>query len=88
MAKQKTLTLRVNQPIDLDITLNSGQAFRWHKKDNWFYGIIGNILVGIKQGNNSLSILYDESLEPAQQNDLKNSVKSYFRLDDNLESIY
>lgn len=88
MAKQKTLTLSVNQPIDLDITLNSGQAFRWHKKNDWFYGTIQDILVGIRHENSSLSILYNESLEPSQQNNLKHSVKSYFRLDDNLESIY
>ncbi len=88
MAKQKTLTLSINQPLDLGLTLNSGQAFRWHKKDEWFYGTISNMLVGIKQEDKYISILVDEYLPPEHQDTVKNSVKTYLRLDDDLESIY
>jgi len=65
-------------PLDLDATLCCGQAFRWNKKDEWWFGIVGDTALKIRQ-------LYDE-LE--FENADPEFVHEYLSLDDDLERIF
>lgn len=48
--------------LDLDKTLDSGQAFRWHKdSDGYWIGVIGNKLCVLKQYDNYISTNFSVS---------------------------
>ena len=49
MAVSRSLTLHVPGPLDLVVTLESGQAFRWHRHGEWSYGVVHGNLLGLKQ---------------------------------------
>ena len=42
------------EELDLDKTLDSGQAFRWRKTGNYWYGVIGDMLCVLKQHDNCI----------------------------------
>ncbi|MBJ27317.1 MAG: hypothetical protein CL776_00680 [Chloroflexi bacterium] len=77
-------SINISQPLDLEQTLESGQAFRWRRADgNKWAGVIdGNIWVLSKKEN---VIEIESSADPV--GGLVNSFQSYFRLDDDLLSI-
>jgi len=64
-------------PFNLDYTLRCGQVFRWKKLGNWWYGVVNDKAIKIKQSNNVLEF---------EGADTK-FVENYFRLDDFLPSI-
>ncbi len=68
--------------FSLQHSLECGQAFRWEKKQNGFYyGLISNIPVKIRQESNAL--FYD-----SHKNRIKEAqIKNYFALDLNLNEI-
>lgn len=45
---------RSTEPFSLDYTLDCGQLFRWKKLDNWWYGVVEDKVIKIKQLNNTL----------------------------------
>jgi N-glycosylase/DNA lyase len=50
------LTLHPDQPFNLDATLGCGQVFRWDRAaDGWWYGVVGNRVLKIRQDNNRLT---------------------------------
>ncbi len=65
--------------LSLDYTLDSGQAFRWKKKEGWWIGILGKHVVRLRQKGSGMEVDSDISSE---------ELWSYFRLDDDLEKIY
>jgi len=69
-------------PFDLGHTLDSGQAFRWEQRGEWWYGVLPGCAVKVRQEEASLvCVTSSEQLTP-------HSVHEYFRLDDSLERIY
>jgi N-glycosylase/DNA lyase len=64
-------------PFSLDYTLQCGQVFRWKKQDNWWYGIVTDKALKIKQNHNALEF------EGAN----RDFIEKYFRLDDPLPLI-
>lgn len=67
--------------FNLQHSLECGQAFRWEKRNGFYYGLIGNIPVKIKQKGTSL--FYD-----SYKNKIKEAqIKDYFALDHNLNEI-
>jgi len=68
-------------PFNLDHTLGCGQSFRWEKLDGWWYGVIEEKVVKVRQVDDKL--LFQTFPEKAEAN----FVKNHFRLDDNLPSI-
>ena len=78
------MQLYVEQPFDLASSLESGQAHRWHRHGQWFSGVIFGNLVHIRQ--DLLGIEF--RCTPAAEAELVPALHSYFRLDDDLESIY
>lgn len=67
------------EDFNLDHTLGCGQVFRWRKQGTWWQGIIDNHLVKIAQQGNRL--ILDTQLD-------KHRLARYFRLRDDLKSIY
>lgn len=64
-------------PFNLDVTLCCGQVFRWDKKGDWWYGIVRDQPVKIRQINAELEFANaDEKF-----------IENYFGLDDDLQKI-
>jgi N-glycosylase/DNA lyase len=76
-----TLNL-ANVPFDLGHTLDSGQAFRWVQRGEWWYGIIPGGMVKVKQEDASLVCVTENEYLTSQ------AVHAYFRLDVDLEHVY
>jgi N-glycosylase/DNA lyase len=72
---------RSKVPFSLEYTLNCGQLFRWEKLDDWWYGVVADRVVKIKQSGERL--IFQVFPETPNQG----FIESYLRLDDNLPSI-
>lgn len=83
------MLLRIDQPFDLAESLESGQAHRWKRlNDGWYSGVLGDRLLHLRQSPDGLE--YREtslSGRPASA-DTKTLLGAYFRLDDDIASIY
>lgn len=69
--------MRLSVAFDLDFSLCCGQVFRWQKIGNWWYGVVGEQIVKIRQCGKELEF---EKVS-------KEFVKSYFGLNDDLAQI-
>ncbi|MCW4034311.1 MAG: DNA-3-methyladenine glycosylase 2 family protein [Candidatus Bathyarchaeota archaeon] len=69
-------------PFSLEHTLDCGQLFRWTKHGDWWYGVVADTVIKIKQNTESLSVEFFP--EPKNQEFIEN----YLRLDDNLPEIF
>ena len=65
--------------FDLNYTLDCGQVFRWAKDGDWWTGVVGDQVIRLSQDSGELMI--DSKLQPE-------FFSRYFRLDDDLPSIY
>lgn len=72
-----TIQLGISHPFDLDLTLCCGQAFRWDKKGDWWYGVVGDTVFKVRQRRDQLEF---ENADEA-------FVRKYFGLNDNLPGI-
>jgi N-glycosylase/DNA lyase len=73
-----TLSLKKNQPFNLDITLSCGQVFRWDKSaDGWWYGVVGSRVIKMRQDGTNLT--FDGA--PAS------FIRHYFSLDLDLDAV-
>ncbi len=64
-------------PFNLDVTLCCGQVFRWDKKGEWWYGVVGDHAFKVRQTDMELEFAgADETL-----------IAHYFGLDDDLHKI-
>lgn len=72
---------RSTVPLSLQHTLDCGQLFRWEKLDDWWYGVVTDRVIKIKQdGEKLLFHVFPESPNHS-------FVENYLRLDDDLPSI-
>jgi N-glycosylase/DNA lyase len=69
--------VKIDNPLDLDVTLCCGQVFRWNKIGEWWYGVAGGKAVKLRQTNAELEFT---------NTDFK-FLENYFGLDDDLEKI-
>jgi N-glycosylase/DNA lyase len=69
--------LQLDIPFDLDFSLCCGQVFRWRKIDGWWYGIVGEHVVKIRQRGAQLEF----------ENIHRGFVQNYFGLNDDLNKI-
>ncbi|MCY4624617.1 MAG: DNA glycosylase [Chloroflexi bacterium] len=74
----------VDQPLDLPLTLESGQAFRWHNDGGVWSGFIEGRLLTLERDADGLRVTFDPDAHP----DAVRAVRDYFRLDDDLPAIY
>lgn len=72
-----TITLRPDQPFDLDLTLSCGQAFRWEKVEEWWQGVVEGRAIRIRQDAHHLTFLGADA----------GFIRDYFRLDQDLPAI-
>ncbi len=79
-----TTHVAVDQPLDLPLTLESGQAFRWHNDDGVWSGFIEGQLLTLERDDAGLRVTSDTAAQP----DADRAVRGYFRLDDDLPAIY
>jgi N-glycosylase/DNA lyase len=64
-------------PFNLDVTLCCGQVFRWDRKGSWWYGVVGDRVLKVRQNGEELEVAgADEQL-----------IRAYFGLDDDLQRI-
>ena len=78
------MQLHVQQPFDLTSSLHSGQAHRWRTYQEWHSGVIYGNLVHIRQDLFGL----EYQCTPSSEAELEPLLRSYLRLDDDLEAIY
>ena len=69
--------MRLEVSFDLDFSLCCGQVFRWKKLGDWWYSVVGEDLLKIRQCGAKLEF----------ENVSEDFVTQYFGLDDNLEQI-
>ncbi|MFQ5999141.1 MAG: DNA-3-methyladenine glycosylase family protein [Candidatus Bathyarchaeia archaeon] len=68
-------------PFNLEYTLRCGQLFRWEKLGDWWYGVVRDSVIKIRQIDDRLLFqTFPEKMDV-------DFVKNYFRLDDDLPSI-
>jgi len=72
---------RTTVPFSLEHTLRCGQLFRWEKLGDWWYGVVKDRVVKIRQTADRLMF----QTFPEKMN--AEFIENYFRLDDDLTSI-
>jgi N-glycosylase/DNA lyase len=79
------MKIRLDQsktPFSLKFTLECGQTFRWKKIGEWWYGVVRQNVIKVRQKGAVLEFqTYPEELNSS-------FFESYFRLDDDLPKIY
>ncbi|MEJ2243791.1 MAG: DNA glycosylase [Candidatus Bathyarchaeota archaeon] len=68
-------------PFSLEHSLDCGQLFRWQKLGDWWYGVVADKVIKIKQENDTLSFQFF----PETKND--GFLENYLRLDDKLPQL-
>jgi N-glycosylase/DNA lyase len=72
---------KANTPLNLEHTLSCGQVFRWEKIGDWWYGVIGEKAIKVRQiGGKLLFQGFPEKIDI-------HFIENYFRLDDDLSLI-
>ena len=71
-------------PLDLRATLDSGQAFRWNRRDDGFEGVVGNSVVLLRQVGNGLEF----SSAPEPEATVRQRLTDYLALDIDLDDVY
>ena len=69
--------MRLDVAFDLDFSLCCGQVFRWQKIGEWWYGVVGEHVVKVRQCESELE----------SENVSDNFVRQYFGLNDDLVQI-
>lgn len=68
-------------PFNLEHALQCGQVLRWEKKGDWWYGVVDENVIKIKESGGKLSFFtFPEELDMG-------FITNYFRLDDDLPHI-
>lgn len=79
------MELKLNRskfPFNLEHTLDCGQLFRWKKIADWWYGVVSDRIIKIRQIDEEL--IFQFFPETANQGFIEN----YLRLDDDLPHIF
>jgi N-glycosylase/DNA lyase len=82
--KECSVELVIDQPFDLESSLESGQAHRWKKSDDWYSGVVRGEFIQIRQKGQTVEFMSGPSPEATAAAMLRD----YFRLDDDLDAIY
>ena len=80
----RALRLRWSEPLDLDVTLDCGQSFRWRREpDGAWAGVVGDALVRLRRERADL-VIESAPTPPAEMAGL---LWEYLRMDDDLPAI-
>jgi len=80
----KTVEVNIDPPFDLASSLESGQAHRWRKEDGWYSGVVRGNFIKMRQSEHGVEF----RSQPGPETSVVPILQSYFRLDDDLNSIY
>ncbi|MSP79034.1 MAG: hypothetical protein EXR67_05720 [Dehalococcoidia bacterium] len=90
-AQTVSMKLGLGQPLDLDLTLQSGQAFRWRRVQTggreWWHGFVGGEPVLLHQGRGQRDSV-DYLCRDSATNIVEQRLRAYLRLDDDLPTLY
>lgn len=79
--------LGINQPFNLGLSLEMGQAFRWRKlPDGWFSGVVGPHLFHVRQIDGGIE--YKAASLTGHEDEPDQCLRRYFRMDDDIDAIY
>ena len=78
------MELTIDQPFDLGSSLESGQAHRWKKSDDWYSGVVRGEFIQIRQKGQVVEF----QSGPSPEATAAAMLRDYFRLDDDLKEIY
>ena len=87
--------LETRQPLDLALTLEGGQAFRWRREGAWYHGVLGSQALRLRKCPQGIEfhVLSLGAASPQTgasslgEATLKERLWRYFRFDDDLEAI-
>ena len=84
------MELTIDQPFDLNSTLESGQAHRWKKVDGWFSGVVRGEFIQIHQTGplDQKGRVVEFRSGPSPEATAAAMLREYFRLDDDIDAIY
>ena len=83
------MQLDIDQPFNLAESLESGQAHRWRKlDDDWYSGVLGRRLIHIRQNATGAEYNVAGRSMGAGDGETDAQLRSYFRLDDDIDAIY
>jgi N-glycosylase/DNA lyase len=74
-------TIGLESPFSLEYTLESGQAFRWQNRGEWWYGVVPGGVLKVKQEGDLLKCVSGSDLLDSA------FVRSYFKLEVELEKV-
>ena len=72
--------LEAPQPFKLELEWLQAQAFRWSKEGDWYYGVVHDSLIRVRDARDGIEFESDASDE-----DLAPHINHYFRLDQDIE---
>ena len=74
-------SIGLDSPFNLEYTLESGQVFRWENRGEWWYGILREGMVKVRQDGPSLACSSSSDALDAS------CIRRYFRLDEDLRTV-
>ena len=77
------MRMNLQQPLDLALSLDSGQAFRWREKNGWWWGTLGQVAIKMRVVRDDLEIFSS----PVAEEQLRYMIRDYFSLDDDYSEI-
>ena len=78
------MELTIEQPFDLGASLESGQAHRWKKSNDWYAGVVHGEFIQIRQTGQVVEF----ASGPSPEETAAIMLRDYFRLDDDINAIY
>ena len=79
-----SVTMRVDEPLDLPSSLTSGQCFRWRVDDQGRWtGVLSGSIVRIERTRDGLRV----ASSPAPPDETAHALRVYFRLGDDLPAV-
>ena len=86
------MLIPANEPLHVSSTLESGQTFRWCRwevpdgtgGDPWFEGVVFENVVRLRRRPEGIEF----TCEPGSEDSVSGLLRSYLRLDDDLDAIY
>ena len=79
-----TVELQVDPPFDLAASLESGQAHRWRKEDDWYSGVVRGNFIKMRQSKHGVEFCS----APTPESTVIPILQNYFRLEEDLNEIY
>ena len=81
------MEIPINVSFDLDKTLNCGQTFRWHKKNNEWLGVANGSALIFEMNKKTNLLKIQSNCEEINGENLEDAVIHYLGLNDSLQSI-